>query len=458
MATVEVDEHVTRRQRRSRGVRWGRRAWWWTWRLLLIVLFLGWFFVLRIEERASWPPPADAVTAAQAERATADFLERDDVAIPDLAIPLAPSTAATVDLFSGGQQFFPPMIDDMAAAESSIHILMFTMTPGDVSGRIVPVLEERVRAGVEVRMIVDRYGAKVTGKSEAMFRELENAGVEIVVNDIFPIDRDGAWPDGTIDWWQDEVGNADHRKMVVIDGKITWIGGAGFEDQFQDGRYHDAYARVTGDVVRQAQLVFLTSYHVLGGASPAGDLERYFPPPADPGSIHMTLLHNVPGGYLPGTQAIREVVEGAEERLEILNPYLTDPGMLDRVVAAAERGVDVTVVVPGNSNNPPAADALTHEYGRLFDAGVQVHEYETIIHSKVIVADDSVVIGTINLDAWALYRNNEVALLIEDPLVADAAERVLVDDALSRSVPAEEAEGRWDRLRGWFWDKLVYVL
>src|SRR5690606_6943840 len=139
-----------------------------------------------------------------------------------------------------------------------------------------------------------------------------------------------------------------------------------------------------------------------------------------------------------------EVIAGAERGLEILNPYPTDQGVPDSGVAAGERGAHVTVVVPGNSNNPPAADALTHQSGRLVDAGVEVYEYETIIHAKVIVADDTVVIGTINLDAWALYRNNEVALLIEDPGVADDAERVLVDDALSRSVPAEEAEGRWN--------------
>jgi cardiolipin synthase A/B len=210
--------------------------------------------------------------------------------------------------------------------------------------------------------------------------------------------------------------------------------------------------------VRQAQLIFLTSYHVLGGATPAGGLERYFPVPDTPGTTPVTLLHNVPGGYLPGTQAIREVIDRAERRLEILNPYLTDPGMLDRVVSAAERGVEVTVVVPGNSNNPPAQDALTHNYGRLFDAGIDMFEYETIIHAKAIVADDTVVIGTINLDAWALYRNHEVALLIEDPTVADNAERVLVEDALSRSVPAEEEDGRWERLRGWFWHKMVYFL
>ena len=445
-------------RRRSRGSRWLRRVWWWVWRLLLTVLFLGWFFVLRIEEHESWPPPPDAVTSAQAESATAEFLARGNVSIPDLAIPLAPSTAATVDLFAGGQQFFPPMIDDMATAESSIHLLMFTMTPGDVSGRIVPVLEERVRAGVEVRMIVDRYGAKVNGKSEALFDRLHEAGVEIVVNDIFPIDRDGPFMDGPVDWWQDEVGNADHRKMVVIDGQVTWIGGAGFEDQFQDGRYHDAYARVTGDVVRQAQLVFLTSFHVLGGGSPEGRLERYFPSPGDPGAIPATLLHNVPGGFVPGTQALGEMIDGAEGQLEILNSYLTDPDMLDRIEEAGKRGVDVTVVVPLRSNVSPARDAAQHNYGRLFDAGVRVYEYETIIHQKVYIADDTLMIGTINLDAWALYRNNEIALLIEDSAVADEARRVLVDDALSRSTAATLPEGRWNRLQDWFWDKMVYFL
>ena len=157
----------------------------------------------------------------------------------------------------------------MAAAESSIHILMFTMTPGEVSDRVVSILKQQVAAGVEVRMIVDRYGAKVIDWSEPMFDELTAAGVEVVINDIFPIDRDGLLDDRSIDPWQDEVGNADHRKMLVIDGKIGWVGGAGFEDHFFDGSYHDAYVRVTGDVVRQMQLVYLTSFHALGGPPPA---------------------------------------------------------------------------------------------------------------------------------------------------------------------------------------------
>ena len=261
---------------------------------------------------------------------------------------------------------------------------MFTMTPGEVSDRVVSILKERVAAGVEVRMIVDRYGAKVNDKSEAIFEELTAAGVEVVVNDIFPIDRDGLLGDRSFDPWQDEVGNADHRKMLVIDGKIGWIGGAGFEDHFYGGSYHDAYVRVTGDVVRQMQLVYLTSFHALGGPPPASGLDRYFPVPDAPGAIPATLLHNVPGGFLPGTQAIGEVIEQSQERLDILNPYLTDPDMIDRIIDAGERGVDVTVVLPGDSNVTQARDAAEHNYGDLFDAGVEVYEHETIIHAKVI--------------------------------------------------------------------------
>ncbi len=247
--------------------------------------------------------------------------------------------------------------------------------------------------------------------------------------------------------------------MLVTDGQIGWIGGAGFEDHFADGRYHDAFGRMTGDIVGQMQLVFLTSFHVLGGPKPDDmTFDRYFPEAADPGMIPATLLHNVPGGFLPGTQAIREAVEKAEVRLDILNPYLTDPGMLDRVIAAGQRDVDVTVVVPGASNVSPARDALEHNYPRLFDAGVNVFEYETVMHAKVIIADDTVVIGTINLDAWALYRNHEIAVLFTDATVADDARSVLVEDALTRSAPAEPADAIWNRSKDWFWDKLVYFI
>jgi cardiolipin synthase len=426
--------------------------------VLMGLLFAVWFFVLRIVEHDSWPPPADAITSAQAQTATEEFFSRDKITMADGAIPLAPSTADTVTFYSDGTQFYPPIFDDMAAATSSIHLMMFSITPGEIADRLVAILKQQVAAGVEVRLSVDRYGGKVFDKSEGIYSELSAAGVQIVVNDVFPIDRDGLLQDRSFDPRQDEVGNIDHRKMIVIDGKTGWIGGAGFEDHFNGGNYHDAYVRVTGDVVRQMQLVFLTSFYVLGGPPPVSGFDRYFPAPNSPGSIPATLLNNVPGGFVPGTQAIAETLEQSNEKLDILNPYLTDPDMVERIRAAGERGVRVTVTVPGNSNVTQASNAAEHNYGDLFDAGVKVFEHEQIIHSKVFVADDRVIIGTINLDAWALYRNNEIAILFDDAAVADDARRVLIDDAIARSKSATLPEGVWNKVQDWFWDKLVYFI
>jgi cardiolipin synthase A/B len=132
--------------------------------------------------------------------------------------------------------------------------------------------------------------------------------------------------------------------------------------------------------------------------------------------------------------------------------------MIESIRAAGERGVDVTVNVQGSSNVTQASNAAEHNYGDLFDAGVQVFEHEQIIHAKVFVADNRVIIGTINLDSWALYRNNEIAILFEDAAVADDARRVLIDDAIARSEPATLPEGTWNRVQDWFWDKLVYFI
>ena len=102
-----------------------------------------------------------------------------------------------------------------------------------------------------------------------MFTGLAGAGAQIVINDTFPLDRDGLYPDDqTFDWRQDEAGRADHRKLYVIDGATAWTGGAGIEDHFENGGFHDVMVRVTGDVVRQAQAAFLTSFRGHGGPLP----------------------------------------------------------------------------------------------------------------------------------------------------------------------------------------------
>jgi len=268
---------------------------------LLAAYLIVWWVALRIVEHPSWPPPADAVTASQAQAVTEEFARRDDPGRDDVAIPFAPATASDIQLFLDGPEFFPAMLADIDAAEGSIHLQMFGMTEGDIAAQFTAALARRAQSGIDVRMIVDFYGAKVDAESSPYFDELTAAGVEVVVNNVFPLDRDGLVDEHAIDWRQDEVGQSDHRKAMVVDGRIGWVGGAGFQDHFNGGTFHDVFVRVEGDVVRQMQAAFLTSFCSLGGpvSGEPGSLEAYFPALADPGTIRTTLLQNIPAGSCP---------------------------------------------------------------------------------------------------------------------------------------------------------------
>ena len=150
---------------------------------------------------------------------------------------------------------------------------MFGWREGEVGMEMAALLRRKLAEGVEVRVIVDSFGSRPYKEAHEMFTGLADAGAQIVVNDVFPLDRDGLFPDGqSIDWRQDEVGRADHRKLYVIDGAVAWTGGAGIEDHFQNGGFHDVMVRVTGAVVRQAQAAFLTSFRGHGG--PLGTTSR----------------------------------------------------------------------------------------------------------------------------------------------------------------------------------------
>ena len=124
---------------------------------------------------------------------------------------------------------------------------MFGWREGEIGMKMAALLERKLAEGVEVRVIVDGFGSRPYEQAREMFTGLAAAGAQIVVNDVFPLDRDGLFPDGQrVDWRQDEVGRADHRKLYVIDGAVAWTGGAGIEDHFENGGFHDVMVRVTG--------------------------------------------------------------------------------------------------------------------------------------------------------------------------------------------------------------------
>jgi cardiolipin synthase len=399
------------------------------------------------------------VTSGGAEAATQAFASQARARTRDAALDYAWSTAATIEPWAEGVNFFPRIFADVEAARSSVHILMFGWREGEVGMRMAALLERKLADGVEVRVIVDGLGSRPYGKAREMFTCLAAAGAQIVVNDMFLPDRDGLFPnDQHLDWRWDEAGRADHRKLYVLDGAVAWTGGAGIEDHFQDGRFHDVMVRVTGDVVRQAQAVFLTSFHAHGGPLPA-DLSPLFSEPAECGSTPIALAQVIPGGFVAASQAIGEQIDGARERLDVMNPYLTDRGMVERILAAALRGAKVRVVVSEKSNNPQATAALRHRYADLLAAGAEVWELPgTVVHAKIVVADDLVSFGTVNLDAWALYRNSEIMMIARSPEAAALLNERLFEPDIARSKRGKPPSSTRDRLESWICDKLTYYL
>ena len=429
----------------------GRRA-------LAVVTLLGAYAlvalyrrVLSIPQRPSWPPPPDAITPAGAEAAIEGSRRAP--------LHFAWTTAATIEPWVEGGSFFPRIFADVETATSSVHILMFGWREGAVGTRMAGLLKQKLAEGVEVRVLVDRLGSRPYGAARAMFTGLASAGAEIVVSDFSPLDRLGLFPDRQRLVWRDgELGRVDHRKLYVVDGSVAWIGGAGLEDHFEDGGFHDVMVRVTGDVVRQAQAAFLAGFQGRGGPRP-DDLPRLFPEPVDPGTTPVALAQVIPGGLVAASQAVLEQIASARERLDIANPYLTDHDAIGRILAAARRGVKVRVLVSEKSNNAEAGAALRSRYAELAGAGVEVWELPgPVVHAKVVVADDGVSFGTLNLDAWALYRNSEIVMIAKSREAAKLFEERLFEPDIARAKHAEAPTTMAERLRCWLAGKLTFFL
>ena len=220
----------------------------------------------------------------------------------------------------------------------------------------------------------------------------------------------------------------------MIDGHTGWVGGAGVEDHFADGRFHDLFVRVTGPVVSQLQLVFIASFRWLGGAIPLEQLDALFPAHEEvAGSVPATVLHNAPGRYRPITTAIAHLLDNALETLDVVNPYVSDRRMIRRIEAAASRGVQVRLFVPAKPNNFACAGAQRFHHGALLDAGVRILEHPAMLHAKAFVRDrEDVLVGTCNLESWSLktlLRNRSARAL---PPARRAVRGALLDPGRGR--------------------------
>jgi cardiolipin synthase len=368
---------------------------------------------------------------------------------PQLTLDFAPATATAWDLLIDGPAFFPRLLEDIEAATSDVHIIIFGYKPGEIGDRFRDVLVRKAAQGLGVRLMVEGGYSQPRLGSWDLYRELIAGGVEVVANQGAFLDLDGPIGRRRIDWRFDDLGHFDHRKVVVVDGRVAFVGGPGIEDHYADDRFHDVMLRLEGPIVTQLQAVFLLSWHFQGGPLPAssGDLDRFFPEPPAGDGVEMEILLNNPGErHLPIAPAFHAAIAGASRRLYVVNPYLADRAIIRGILDAAARGAEVRVIVPADPRSLPASAAVRHWFPAFRAAGIDVREHPQMAHAKVVLADDTVLAGTANLDALSLRRNWELQLRVHDPGLADHVARELFDRDMAISAPARMPSGRRERL------------
>ena len=352
-----------------------------------------------------------------------------------------------VRYLSSGEASLEAMLKDLQAAKDFIFLEFFIIDEGYMWGRVLKVLEEKVRQGVEVRVLYDGTCAlfRLPYRYPEMLRKL---GIQCrMFSPIRP-------------FISAHYNNRDHRKILVVDGRIAYTGGVNLADEYVNrkplfGHWKDVSVRLEGAAARSFTLMFLQMWNV----EETGDsYVRYLDAP----SPRVT----APGWVLPygdspmddervGEMIYLDILARARRYVHIMTPYLIlDNEMAAALAFAAKRGVDVAIILPHIPDKKYAfALAKTH-YPQLLEAGVRILEYTPgFVHAKVFVSDDdTAVVGTINLDYRSLYLHFECAAYLKDvPAIRDIEADFQATAAQCQRVERGDAgrAGFFARLAGW---------
>ena len=328
--------------------------------------------------------------------------------------PLYTNTAARY--LPSGEASLEAMLSDLRSAKDFIFLEFFIIDEGYMWGRVLKVLEDKARQGVEVRVMYD--GTCALFRLPYRYPEmLEKLGIHCkMFSPIRPM-------------ISASYNNRDHRKIVVVDGRVAYTGGVNLADEYVNrierfGHWKDVSLRLEGEAVRSFTLMFLQMWNVY---TIGDDYARYLDAPiAVPPQACGWVL---PYGDSPldneqvGERVYMDILDRATRYVHIMTPYLIlDGEMRTALTFAAKRGVDVRVILPGIPDKKYAfALAKTH-YPELLEAGVRIYEYAPgFVHAKTFVCDDcKAVVGTINLDYRSFYLHFECAAYLRDvPAVTD---------------------------------------
>jgi cardiolipin synthase len=328
-----------------------------------------------------------------------------------------------VTVLQNGDGLFPPMLRDIAAAKQSVHVESYIWWEGDICNELAKLLALKAREGVEVRLLLDASGGRKL--DDTLETIMLDAGVQVRKFHPLRISNLG------------RMNNRDHRKLVVIDGRVGYLGGFGFAKEWsghaQDkDHWRDIAVRVAGPVVNRLQGAFCENWIEETGEITAG--QKYFPPlpPSGPTAAH--LAYTSPTGSVSSVQVLYYLaISAARHEVLIQNPYmLPDDDAINAMAEAVKRGVDIKIMVPAtdSTDSPIVQHASHHMFGTLLKNGVKVYEYKkTLLHQKVMVVDGIwSCVGSTNFDDRSFQHNDEISMAFIDPQLAGELRATFTDD------------------------------
>ncbi len=389
----------------------------------------------------------------------------DDMPARQRASPVAPLVEGNeARLLIDGPSTHAAMFGAMAQARDHINLQTYILEDGEAGERLVAVLKDKAAAGVQVHVLYDSIGS--IGTPREYFDRLREAGVRVC--EFNPVKTR-----------IDRVNNRDHRKILVVDGRVAFTGGINISnaygssswrarrshDQEKDKKtgWRDTQVMVQGPVVAQFQRLFLDAW-ALQDCGPFAEA-RYYPKPERSGDKAMRVLASDPRtGRSEMYAALQERIVKARSRVWLTAGYFVpDAETKSALVEAAARGVDVRLVLPGFSDFWAPVYAARSHYKELLAAGVRIFEWhEALMHAKTAVIDSQwASIGSTNLD-WRSFVHNYEA----DVIVYHAGFALELEQLFQRDIAAsEEIDARQWRRRGvreklmeWFARQWEYLL
>lgn len=358
----------------------------------------------------------------------------------------------SVKTYINGEDKFKDLLEDIKKAKKFINIEYYIFRYDNLGKKLIDILGKKVSQGVEVRLLVDAMGSKSLSKKDINL--IKETGIKFAF--FFP---------NILPYINLRINYRNHRKIVVVDGIIGYVGGFNVGDEYvnhgkQFSFWRDTHIRIEGSAAYELNKRFILDWEYAAKEDINDNQKSNIKPNINahssiPNSINEVGIQIVSSGPDNMEEYIRnsylKIINNAKKNIFIQTPYLVlDDPMIASLKLAASSGVDVRIMVPNKADHFFMAWALSASIGNLIYSGVKFYKYKKgFIHSKTIVADSSVSsIGTANLDIRSFKLNFEVNAIIFDPLIARNNEQIFNEDAKNcHLLTLEEYENRGKRIK-----------